>query len=312
MPARTVADDILIETLRTYEICNNNATTASAYMKVNRSTFISRLHTAKIRFPKWEQGLSVLKPLPKWSIERMIHIDAPNTKWIVGSDLHIWEPDPPLIYKAFCAVAKKLKVDGIILNGDVIDGAKISRHPSLLHTSAPKIDKEIEYAKAWLKMLPNTKHRLWTVGNHDIRINNYIASRASDLDDYVPSLFSHFPGWDVAYAFTINDVEIRHRFRSGLHAGYNNSMHSGITMLSGHTHQLQVTAVRDRRGTRWGIETGMLNDPNGPQFEYAEGQPSRANQGFVVISFDEDGNFMPPEICELINGRPVFRGEYVF
>jgi hypothetical protein len=55
----------------------------------------------------------------------------------------------------------------------------------------------------------------------------------------------------------------------------------------------------------------MMNDPFGPQFEYAEGSPSRAQQGFVVINFDEDGRMMPPELCEMIGGRPVFRGHYV-
>lgn len=312
MGAKPLSDDILIETLRLYMACNKNAASAAAQCSISRETYISRLKVAQIKFPNWEHKIESLQARPQWTFDRMVHISAPNTKWIIGSDLHIWEKEPPLIYKAFCSIAKKLKVDGIILNGDVIDGARISRHPAMLHNSAPKIDKEIEYAKHWLKMLPNARHKLWTMGNHDMRINNYIASHASELDDYVPSLFSHFPGWQIAYAFTLNDyVEIRHRFRSGIHAGYNNSMHSGITMLSGHTHQLQVTAVRDRRGTRWGIETGMMNDPAGPQFEYTEGTPSRAQAGFIVVSFDEDGNMLPPEICEMIRGRPVFRGEYV-
>ena len=81
--------------------------------------------------------------------------------------------------------------------------------------------------------------------------------------------------------------------------------------MTGHTHQLQLTAMRDRRGTRWGVETGTMADPKGPQFEYAEGQPSRAHMGFVVLTFDEDSEMMPPELCEMVRGRPVFRGSYV-
>lgn len=313
MPTKPLSDDALLDSLRILATHNGHITASAAHLKLPVSTFRSRVDMAKLRFPDWEK---IMKDTPikrKWTYERMVHIEAPNTTWIIGSDLHIWEPNPPLIYKAFCAVAKKLKVDGIIMNGDVIDGGRVSRHPTLLHNYAPKIDEEVECAKEWFKMLPNARHRLWTLGNHDIRINNYVANNATELADYVPSLFSHFPTWDIAYAFTINEqAEIRHRFRSGIHAGYNNSIHAGITLISGHTHQLQITAIRDRRGTRWGVETGMMNDPNGPQFEYAEGQPSRANQGFVVITFDEEGHLMPPEICELVNGRPVFRGEYVF
>lgn len=312
MVAKPVSDDVLLESLRVLALHDKNVAASAAYFKLPTSTFRSRIDMAKLRFPDWEQMFKEVQPRRKWTHERMVHIDAPNTTWIIGSDLHIWEKEPSLIYKAFCKVAKVLKVDGIILNGDVIDGGRVSRHPTLLHNYAPRIDQEVEYAKIWLRMLPNAHHRLWTLGNHDMRINNYIAQNANELSDYVPSLFSHFPEWNVAYAFTINElVEVRHRFRSGIHAGYNNSMHSGVTMISGHTHQLQITAVRDRRGTRWGIETGMMNDPNGPQFEYAEGAPSRANEGFIVVTFDEHGHMLPPEICEMIHGRPVFRGDYV-
>lgn len=83
-------------------------------------------------------------------------------------------------------------------------------------------------------------------------------------------------------------------------------------MVTNHTHQLQVTAVRNRNGSHWGIETGMLGDPNGRQFEYTEGAPSRAQEGFVVLSFDEDGYLLPPEFCEMVRGHPIFRGKRVF
>jgi hypothetical protein len=83
-------------------------------------------------------------------------------------------------------------------------------------------------------------------------------------------------------------------------------------MVTSHTHQLQVTAVRNRNGSHYGIECGMLGDPYSAAFEYAEGAPSRACAGFVLLSFDEDGKVMPPECAEMIRGRPSFRGKYVF
>ena len=74
---------------------------------------------------------------------------------------------------------------------------------------------------------------------------------------------------------------------------------------------MRSTAMRDRNGSRWGIETGCIADPKGPQFEYTEGAPTRAQMGFAIITFDAEGRMMPPELCEMVGGRPVFRGQYV-
>lgn len=310
MANKGLSVEVLIETLRIYEEHNNNCYAAARSINVPNQTFQNRLYRAKEKFPN---GIPDKNINGKWLYPRIITKEVPNTCWIIGSDLHIWDGDPPLIYKAFVKVSKAIKPDGIILNGDIIDGARISRHPSTRGSKAPKIEKEIETAKKWLKMLPKTKHRLWTMGNHDIRIENYIAANANELDGYIMSLQEHFPDWEIAWAFELNgSVEVRHRFRGGIHAGWNNALHGGLSMITGHTHQLQITAMRDRNGSRWGIETGTLADPAGPQFQYAEGSPSRSQMGFAIISFDEEGNMMPPELCEMVRGRPVFRGEYVF
>ena len=311
MVAPKLSDEILIESLKLLEAHNNMPTVAAKSGNIPPSTFTHRIKLAFERFPKGLDDVKEIKRTSEWTYPRMKMIDAPGTKWIIGSDLHVWDGDPTLIYKAFVKVAKSLKVDGIILNGDIIDGARISRHPSIRGSKAPKIEKEIDTAKKWLRLLPNVKYKLWTLGNHDIRIDNYIAANASELDGYILSLHKHFTDWDFSFAFEINGTEVRHRFRAGIHSGYNNTLHSGINIITGHTHQLQVTAMRDRRGSRWGVETGMMADPTGPQFQYSEGTPSRSQQGFVVISFDEDGTMFPPELCEMINGRPVFRGGHV-
>jgi len=309
MPTAPLSNELLIETLRLWEENNRNDASASRSCAVNVKTFAHRRRQAQLKYP---DGIPDMTINGRWNYPRMISKEVPGTLWIIASDLHIWDGDPPLIYKAFVKLCKSLRPDGIVLNGDIIDGARISRHPQARGSRAPKIEKEIETAKAWLKLLPKTRHRLWTMGNHDIRIDNYVAANAGELDGYIMSLAEHFTDWEFAWAFELNEtVEIRHRFRSGIHSGYNSSINAGISTVTGHTHQLQVTAVRDRKGSRWGVETGTLADPHGPQFQYTEGAPSRAQMGFVVMSFDDEGLMMPPELCEMLNGRPVFRGQYV-
>ena len=309
MPTPPMSKELMVETLRVLAANGNSPTQAARSIGVNIKTFWARIDTAKKHFP---DGIPEHFTQGRWTYPRMITKDLPGTRWIIGSDLHVWSGDPTLIYQAFIKVAKSLKVDGIIMNGDVIDGARISRHPAIRGSKAPKIEVEIETAKQWLRMLPKAKHKLWTMGNHDARVDNYIASNASEMDGYIMSLAEHFRDWEFSYAFEINGTEVRHRFRAGIHAGWNNALHSGVNMVTGHTHQLQVTAMRDRNGSRWGIETGTLADPFGPQFEYSEGSPSRSQQGFVVITFDDEGRMLPPELCEMVGGRPVFRGDHVF
>lgn len=311
MPTKPISDQLLVETYKIYLAENKNIHATARALKITPQSIHHRLDKFKERFPN---GLPENNENTKiWTYPKCLKIYAPKTKWIIGSDLHAWDANPTKIYNAFCVIAKKLKVDGIILNGDIIDGARISRHAIPLRSKSPKIAQEIDATKTLLKMLPNTKYKCWTIGNHDIRIDNYVAANASELDNYIISLQEHFPNWEMSYAVEINgNTEIRHRYRSGIHAAWNNTLHSGINILTGHTHQLSLTAQRDRRGSRYGIETGMLGDPDGPQFEYTEGAPSRAQQGFVVISFDEDGQLLPPEICEMVRGRPIFRGDPVF
>jgi len=309
MPAKKLPDEVLIETMRMYEAAGFSIKGGARLSSLPRQTFEGRFNRAKERFP---DGVPEEKKTKvTWTYERMKVVDEPSSIWIVGSDLHVWTDEPTPIFKAFCKLARKLKVTGIVMNGDVIDGARISRHGSMVGSQRPRIDKEIETAQQWFRKLPFTKYRFWTLGNHDLRLDNYLANQASELEEYAGRLHTRFPEWEFAYAFDVNGTEIRHRFRSGIHAGWNNALHSGVNVVTGHTHQLQLTAMRDRRGTRWGVETGTMADPKGPQFEYAEGQPSRAQMGFVVLTFDEEGEMLPPELCEMVRGRPVFRGNYI-
>lgn len=300
----------LVETLKVYEASGRIMRAAARSAGMPESTFQNRLKEAKRRFPKGLENAEQIKERISWTYPKLVKINKPNTVWVIGSDAHFWPGDESLIWKSFVKVCKTIKPTGIIMNGDVIDGAKISRHP-LGNKKAPPVGDEITYAQKMLKQLPNAKYKCWTIGNHDIRLDNFILNNALQLDGLVQTLPDKFPDWEFAYAFTINDTEVRHRFRAGIHAGWNNTLHSGINLITGHTHQLQVTAMRDRRGSRWGVETGMLSDPEYAQFEYTEGHPSRWQQGFVVITFDESGAMYPPELCEMVRGVPIFRGKAV-
>jgi len=305
VPQKPVKKEVLLHTLQVYSRFGNNAAYAAESLNIPINTFKGRLYTAQKQYPDFLNSSNFA-----WTYPKIIRIKEPNSIWVIGSDAHFWPDDDSAIWNAFVKICKQLKPTGIVMNGDVIDAGRISRHPAI-NRHGPSVAQEIEYAVKMLKQLPSAKHRCWTIGNHDIRVDRFIANEAAELEGLVLTLKDKFPQWELAYAFEVNDVEIRHRFRGGIHAAWNNTLHSGVSLVSGHTHQLQLTAMRDRRGSRWGVETGMLSAPDFPQFEYTEGQPTRWQQGFCVLTFDDEGELYPPELCEMVNGKPIFRGKTV-
>jgi hypothetical protein len=314
MSTAPLSDDLLRERVRQYKQMNCNAAALSRSLGLPASTVKAQLDMARRKFPdimEAQAGYNERNSAP-WTLPQMISHEVNDGMVMVGNDLHIWPGEVPLMWKAFCSVAHKLKPKAIVLNGDMLDGARVSRHATILGSRAPKIDEEIDALHGCLAMLPKSSIRIWTIGNHDMRVNNYLANSAPELDTYVGRLEDRFPQWEFCYAAMFGALEVRHRFRGGIHAAWNNALHAGISTVTGHTHQLQITAVRNRNGSHWGIEAGMLGDPRSRAFEYHEGQPSRAHEGFVVLTMDEDGSLMPPEFCEMVRGRPVFRGKPVY
>jgi hypothetical protein len=89
-------------------------------------------------------------------------------------------------------------------------------------------------------------------------------------------------------------------------------MWSGKTIVTGHLHQLKVTPLSDYNGRRYGVDSGTLADPYGPQFEaYTEQNPMNWASGFVVLTF-KDGRLLPPELVTVMDdGVVAFRGELI-
>jgi hypothetical protein len=123
-------------------------------------------------------------------------------------------------------------------------------------------------------------------------------------------LHDHVPGWQNAWSCWINhDIVVKHRFRGGAHAGWNNTIHSGKTIVTGHTHQLGVTSFTDYSGTRWGIQTGTLSEPySAPFIDYTEANPVNWRAGFVILTI-RDGRLLQPELVDVISPTEwSFRG----
>ena len=239
--------------------------------------------------------------------------EVQNGHIFIASDCHYWPDDVTVAHKAFIKLITDMKPQTIILNGDVFDGAQVSRHPPLMGLNTPTPKQEIEACQDRLHEIINASknaRRFWTFGNHDTRLFTKISAHMPELTGMV-SLFDYFPGWHTCWRVDINDdIVVKHRWHNGLHATWNNVLKAGKTLCTGHLHQLKVTPVTDYNGRRYGVDTGTLAEIYGDQFAYTEGNPVNWASGFAVLTI-KDGILLPPELCEVVDGVAYFRGKPV-
>lgn len=242
-------------------------------------------------------------------------LDVPNGTVIIGSDLHAWPGEPSTAFRAFLKLIKDMKPRAVIMNGDVIDGASISRHPPLGWEKRPTLIEELEAAQDALAKVEQAAGRgtplYWPAGNHDSRFSTRLASNAPEYAKvHGTKLKDHFgERWQPCWSVWINDdVVVKHRARGGVHASYNSTLHSGKTLVHGHLHSLKVAPFTDYSGRRYGVDCGMLADSYGSQFGYLEDGTRSWTSGFAILTF-EDGRLLWPELCSVLEpGKVEFRG----
>lgn len=234
----------------------------------------------------------------------------------IASDCHYLPGEVTIAHRAFVEAVKHLKPSLVILNGDVADFAQISRHDPMGWQKRYPVKEELQAIQDRLDDLvlahPGAK-RILTRGNHDDRFNKRLAMVAPEFRGLPGmTLEDHLPDWKHTTSVMINgSIMIKHSWHSGMHGAWNNVIKSGVTMVTGHTHRLTVREFTDYRGTRYGIETGMLADPDEEQFEYALDGPKNWQPGFVVLTI-RSGVLLSPEKCEVVPGLGAcFRGQVI-
>ena len=235
----------------------------------------------------------------------------------IGSDAHIWPGPLTTAQRAFLKFCEKFKdqIPMVILNGDVVDGAKISRFPSIGWEDKPTIKEEILAVKEYLNqveaILPDAI-KVWPLGNHDARFETRLANQVPEFEGvhgfHLKDFYSEWlPCWSC---FINDDIVVKHRFKGGIHATHNNTLWSGRNIVTGHLHSLKVTPFSDYNGARYGVDCGTLADPMGQQFaDYLEDNPVNWRSGFAVLTV-AGSKLMMPELVQVWDDTHVqFRGQ---
>ena len=231
----------------------------------------------------------------------------------VASDAHYWDNEPSVAHQAFVKVIKKLNPAMVIMNGDVFDGATVSRYPRQHWGSKhPTVKQELEAVRDRLheieKAAKNAK-LVWTLGNHDQRWESKLVASVPEFEGVVGfTLKEHFPRWLHCMSLMVNEnIMIKHRYRTSVHATYLNTLHAGVSIVTGHLHRLQATMFADYKGTRFGIDTGTLGEVDGDHMGYGEDNPKNHCSGFAVLTI-KDGELLYPEFCFVNKDVAYFRG----
>ena len=300
-------DQVIAARLAILATYGGNVAAAARELGIARSTLRDTVDASK---------RSMLHPAePK--VPGRLELTVDNGCVLIGSDAHYWPDVVTTAHRAFLWAAKTIKPKVVIVNGDLLDGATVSRHPPIGWESRPTLAQEIETVQTRLaeieKATKNAK-RIWPLGNHDARLETRIASMVPEFARVKGvHLSDHFPGWEKCWSVWINNsVVVKHRAKGGVHATHNNTVSGGLTMITGHTHSLKITPYTDYRdAVRWGVDCGTLADPFGPQFQYIEDGFRNWRSGFVVLTF-RDGKLMWPELVYVVEDGVVgFRGNLI-
>jgi Calcineurin-like phosphoesterase len=247
--------------------------------------------------------------------EARINANVPDGKVVVFSDAHFWPGVESTAYNALVALLPELDTRMVVANGDILDGARISKHARIGWQHAPKLADELEVCKQRLadirRSSPHSRF-VWPLGNHDARFETFLANRSPEFEG-VPgfSLKEHFPSWEPCWSLHLNgNTVIKHRWLGGKNATLNNTIQSGTSIVTGHLHSARVSPYTDFTGTRYGVDAGCLADIGGPQFTaYLEDGCRDWRSGFAVLTFKNGELLWPEHVIVVGENKVAWRGQ---
>jgi hypothetical protein len=316
MTARKVTDEQLAQALTK----TRSTTKLAAQFGMSTRAMTYRMRALGVP-PAKNYVESQIKTEPTFLREAVgrLRMDITDGRAVVFSDAHFQPDCISTANRALVKMLPDLRPSVLVCNGDAFDGSSVSRHPPMFAEERVTPARELRACQERLTEIADAAkgaRRIFTLGNHDIRIHSYIAASAPALADMESLDLRHlFPEWQFAWSLWVNDdTVIKHRYRSGAYAPANNVRGAlGCNFVTGHLHSMKVMPLSSyaHRPTVYGVDTGMLADPEWPCFGYREDSPADWRSGFVVMTW-RGGRLLAPELCTVVGEGVVdWRGELV-
>jgi len=239
--------------------------------------------------------------------------------WLVIPDLHVPFQDARFI-QLVSKIITLLKPDGVVQLGDAIDWWQLSKYAKDPTRTRDAFDDLAEYAgllDEWEALLPEGCEWRQLQGNHEHRLERYVAEKAPDLAKMIRSMTEmlRFPernkrgglwrwfemgNWR---ACKLGDVVLHHGFYFSEHTAHRILQKYKCKMVTGHTHRVQL--VSD--GDLWAATLG-----HGSKEDETSHAPVRTGwqQALGVLSIDPQGRGHL-EVILVDRGQCIFRGQHV-
>lgn len=225
-------------------------------------------------------------------------------KLVAASDFHIPFYDPILL-DLFYHFLADFKPDILVINGDFLDCASISKFDKVPHRHRFKNDLEIgkKILRKFRDILPNAEI-YYIEGNHSFRLRQYIIRNAPELYEIYPTLKDLLEldqlriewigtkesasRWIDTYK-RFGQLYIGHFDRVNKHSGMTAKAlveDKGISVAQAHVHRLGQYNKRLEDGTQLvGLEMGCMCDLDPNYMGHANWQ-----SGWLVVYLDQDGS----------------------
>jgi len=269
------------------------------------------LEASKVFYGEEKEG----EVLPDFSDPLGYLIDFPNSwsevnepiviqgikKLGVCNDIHLPYHCPYAVRACFSEF-KRRGVDGIYLNGDIMDMEEVSRFEKMPTGKFLKdeIDVGRKFLESMRKMFP-TIPIYWKDGNHEKRFQSYINTKCTDLANLygmdIPTQLQ-FDKYDIQYVpehkvAKFGKLWIAHGHELGLKSGTVNiarqvRMRVGVNVMFGHWHKNQNDSSRnlaDEVHSAWAIGCLCYLKPR------YTGVLNQWTQGGATIDLHDDGSF---------------------
>lgn len=252
-------------------------------------------------------------PQPVERSYKPFQIDDPG-KWLVLSDVHLPYHDVRTVELAI-GRARREKVDGVLLNGDLLDSHELSTFDK--DPSAPRYIQEREAAIQFFAYLSDRlpKARIvYKAGNHEERLDRYLMRHAPALFELecvsLPKILG-LDGWGVEWVTDKRVVRLGllnvlhgHEYKNAIQAPVNPArglfLRSKTVALCGHFHQTsehhEPTLEGKPKGC-WSVGCACeLSPPYSPLNKW--------NHGFAMVEIAKDGKFSVRNM-RVLNGEIV-------